>query len=180
MGSCPDDVSVDDPLGLSDANHAPTDAPRRRSTTGFCFFFRACLISWKSKLQSITSASSHDSELIALSTAANEGIFVRNLLIAVIHFIPEYPRDISQPLHMYCDNLSTVFSSNNPVSSSRTRHIETRYWVIRDYIEAAKLRVAHLRGRHNLADYFTKSIAFGQAFTQCLLWLGITSLTKSE
>ena len=176
MGSCPDDVSVDDPLGLSDANHAPTDAPRRRSTTGFCFFFRACLISWKSKLQSITSASSHDSELIALSTAANEGIFIRNLLIDVIHFIPDYPRDINQPLHMYCDNLSTVFSSNNPVSSSRTRHIETRYWVIRDYIEAAKLRVAHLRGRHNLADYFTKSIAFGQAFTQCLLWLGMTSI----
>ena len=44
VGSCPDNVSLDDPFGLSDANHAPTNAPRRLSTTDFCFFFCACLI----------------------------------------------------------------------------------------------------------------------------------------
>ena len=40
-------------------------------------------ISWKSKLQSITAQSTHEAELIALTLAANEAVWIRDLLITL-------------------------------------------------------------------------------------------------
>ena len=42
-----------------------------------------CLVSWKSKLQSVTAQSTHEAELIALSLASNEAVWIRDLLITI-------------------------------------------------------------------------------------------------
>jgi hypothetical protein len=69
--------------GFVDANHAPADDEQYRSTSGFVMFVLFCLVSWKSKLQSITAQSTHESELIALSLASNEAVWIRDLLITI-------------------------------------------------------------------------------------------------
>mmetsp|Transcript_21281 Transcript_21281/g.66742 ORF Transcript_21281/g.66742 Transcript_21281/m.66742 type:complete len:123 (+) Transcript_21281:980-1348(+) len=52
----------------------------RKSTTGYTVYLFNCLVSWKSKLQPIIATSTHEAELIALGTCADEAIWIRKLL----------------------------------------------------------------------------------------------------
>ena len=47
----------------------------RKSVSGHCFFLFGCLVSWRSKLQPLTATSTHEAELIALTFAADEGVY---------------------------------------------------------------------------------------------------------
>ena len=69
--------------GFSDANHAPASETEFRSTSGYVMYVLFCLVSWKSKLQSVTAQSTHEAELIALSLASNEAVWIRDLLITI-------------------------------------------------------------------------------------------------
>ena len=70
-----------DPLGgFSDANLANKNDEQVRSISGYCFYLFGMLVSWRSKLQTLTAASTFESELIALSFAANEAVWIRKLL----------------------------------------------------------------------------------------------------
>ena len=55
--------------GFSDANY-PSSHDTRRSVTGYVFMLNSCTISWLSKKQSSVSASTTDSNYMALSATA--------------------------------------------------------------------------------------------------------------
>ena len=52
----------------------------RKSTTGYAVYIFGCLVSWKSRLQPIIATSTHQAELIALCTGADETLWIRKLL----------------------------------------------------------------------------------------------------
>lgn len=81
--ACSDRRNIHPLGGFSDANHAPADDEELRSTSGYAMYVLYCLVSWKSKLQSVTAQSTHESELIALSLASNEAVWIRDLLITL-------------------------------------------------------------------------------------------------
>ena len=49
-------------------------------------------------------------------------------------------------------------SVTNPETSQRTRHLETRYFKIRDYVRAMLIRVRHIGTDVNVSDFFTKAL----------------------
>ena len=51
-----------------------------------------------------------------------------------------------------------MFSVNNPETSQRTRHLDIRYFKVRDYIKELKVRVRHISTTMNVADFFTKGL----------------------
>jgi hypothetical protein len=59
---------------------------------------------------------------------------------------------------LFCDNLGAVQSSSNPASSKRSKHIDIRYWKIREYQEQQRIVVKHVDGKENPADAFTKPL----------------------
>jgi hypothetical protein len=59
---------------------------------------------------------------------------------------------------LWCDNQSTVILTKDPVFSARSKHIEARYFFIRELAEAGKLQVHHIAGEDNPADIFTKPL----------------------
>ena len=63
-----------------------------------------------------------------------------------------------EPTPILCDNKGTVFTANNPVTNLRSRHLEVRWFKVRDYVKNGLLNVLHLRTQYNLADYFTKPL----------------------
>jgi hypothetical protein len=178
------DAGYDILTGFSDADFAKSFAEKRRSTSGYAFFVFGNLICWKSKLQPLTAGSTHEAELIALTFAADEGVWLRRLLneikFAVGYSKPLYyvtkkegtssepPRDINKfldglpPTPIHVDNKGTTQTVNNPVSTAQaSKHLDLRYFKVRDYIRERKLRVDFLRTHLNVSDFFTKALPDG-------------------
>ncbi|GJV75638.1 ribonuclease H-like domain-containing protein [Tanacetum coccineum] len=120
--------STTDLVAYSDADLAgcPTT---RRSNSGYCVFLGNNLLSWSSKRQPTLSRSSAEAEYRGVANAAAESYWLRNLL-----------RGLHTPLSfatlVYCDNVSAVYLSCNPVKHQRTKHIEIDIHFVRDLVAA--------------------------------------------
>ena len=185
-GADPEDKGPDPLFGMTDSDYANTKEDSRRSISGYCFFVFGCLVSWRSKLQPITAASTHEAELIAMSFAADEAVWTRRLLMEIGFAVPavhhvraeeadEDPTDFEnkktdkwiaklRPTWLLGDNQATIFTANNPETSQRSKHLEIRWFRIRDYVKDNLLRVRHIPTGGNVADFFTKSLQGPDSF----------------
>ncbi|GJS06694.1 ribonuclease H-like domain-containing protein [Tanacetum coccineum] len=59
---------------------------------------------------------------------------------------------------VYCDNVSAVYLSTNPVQHQRTKHIEIDIHFVREYVASGQVRVLHVPSRFQYADIFTKGL----------------------
>ncbi|GKE16352.1 ribonuclease H-like domain-containing protein, partial [Tanacetum coccineum] len=59
---------------------------------------------------------------------------------------------------VYCDNVSAVYLSCNPVQHQRTKHIEIGIHFVRDLVAAGQVRMLHVPSRYQFADIFTKRL----------------------
>ena len=65
-----------------------------------------------------------------------------------------------KPFPLFNDNLGATQTVNNPDTSWRTRHLDVKYFKVRDYIKQMKLTVSHVPTTLNVADYFTKALTY--------------------
>ena len=73
------------------------------------------------------------------------------------HMLSEY--NVEQDvLTLYCDNMSAINISKNPIQHSRTKHIDIRHHFIRDLVEDKVVTLEHVATDNQLADIFTKAL----------------------
>jgi hypothetical protein len=135
--------------GFSDSSWAD-DQSDRRSTQGYGFRLGSGLISWRSTRSSAVSLSSCEAELYAVVMAAQEVRWLTFLLYE-LGYEQECPT-------IWCDNQSTLHLTKDPVGHGKSKHIELRYFFIRDLVEQKALQVRYVATAHNLADPFTKAL----------------------
>lgn len=123
----------------------------RRSTSGFCAFLGDNLISWSSKRQRTVSHSSAEAEYRGVANAVAEGCWLRQLL-------QELHSPLSKAMVVYCDNISAVYLSTNPVQHQRTKHIEIHLYFVRDQVALGEVRVLHVPTTLQYVDIFTKGL----------------------
>ena len=109
------------------------------------------LLSWSSKCQNTTSRSSVNAEYRGVANAVAEACWIRNLLLE-LHYVP------AKATIVYCDNVSVVYMSSNPVHHQRTKHIEIDLHFVRDKVATGHVRVLHVPSSLQYADIFTKSL----------------------
>ncbi|GJW69562.1 ribonuclease H-like domain-containing protein [Tanacetum coccineum] len=80
----------------------------RRSTSGYCMFLGNNLLSWSAKCQPMLSRSSAEAEYHGVANVVAETCWLRNLL-------RELHTPLSSATLVYCDNVSAVYLSSNPV-----------------------------------------------------------------
>ena len=143
--------SEDTPLfGYSDADWAG-DLDDRHSTTGNMFQMAGGPISWLSKKQAMVTLSTAEAEYVALSTAAQEAVWLRQLL-------KDFKVPLEQPTLIKEDNQGAMAIARNPVSHGRTKHIDIRYHFIREAIQERKIFLEYCPIEDMLADLLTKPI----------------------
>ncbi|GKB35290.1 ribonuclease H-like domain-containing protein [Tanacetum coccineum] len=143
--------STTDLVAYSDADWAvcPTT---RRSTFEYCVFLGNNLLSWYSKRQPTLFLSSAEAEYRGVANVVAETCWLRNLL-------RELHTPLSSATLVYCDNVSAVYLSCNPVQLQRTKHIEIDIHFVRDLVAAGQVRVLHVPSRYQFADIFTKGLS---------------------
>jgi len=141
---------VDKLVAYSDADWAGCP-DSRRSTSGFCVFLGDSLVSWSSKRQTTVSRSSAEAEYRAVAHVVAECCWLRQLL-----------QELHVPLKVatvvYCDNVSAVYMTANPVHHRRTKHIEIDIHFVREKVALGEVRVLHVPSQYQFADIMTKGL----------------------
>jgi len=119
--------------GYTDADWE-RDLDERRSTSGYIFTLTGGAISWCSKLRQPVDLSSMEAEYIAASEAAKEGVCLREFLVAL-----KVVESASQPVTIFCDNMSAIKAAKDPKFHSKSKRIEGRFHYIRDVINRVKI-----------------------------------------
>ena len=120
-------------MGFSDSNYA-TDKDRRRSISGFAIYYNGALVSWKSKMQQCVTLSSTEAEYVALSETTAEVMFVKQ----VLQFMEKI---VKMPIEVNVDNVGAIYLVNNESMSLRTKHVDTRYHFVREFVADGKVIV---------------------------------------
>lgn len=144
--------------GYSDSSYA--NAPGKKSIGGYCFKIRGGVFCWSSKKQSIVATSPMEAELIALTNAAKQGMWLKKIC-----------DDLNIPypiIDIYEDNQSTIKFVNGSEFSSRSKHIDVRYYFVRDLIERGEAKVSYIPTSQMTADIFTKGLGKELHLRHCL------------
>lgn len=129
------------------------DSPNtRHSKSGFCLYLGDNRISWSSKRQPTMSHSSAKVEYKGIANAVAETCWIRNLLL-------ELHCPIRSATIVYCDNISSVFISNNPVQHQRTKHIEIDIHFVREKVPMGQVKVMHVSFSSQYTYIFYEGLA---------------------
>lgn len=99
----------------------------RRSTSGHYVYLGGTLESWSSKRQAIVSHLSAETEYMAVANAVTDCVWLR-------HLLDELGCSLPKAIVVFCDDITTMYMSTNPVHHRRTKHIELDILFVREKV----------------------------------------------
>jgi hypothetical protein len=146
----------------SDSDFAE-DVTDRKSYSGSVSYLDGNIVSWNSSRQRYVAGSSAESEYVAVAEACKDGLHL-------IHFLSEF-MPVALPATVMIDNIGAKFMAQNDLSNKRTKHIDLRYHMIRDYIKQGFFVLKYVCTTNNVADILTKALERlkHEVFTNALL-----------
>lgn len=109
----------------------------RRSTTGYIFKVGDSIVDRQSKRQATASPSTLESECVVMSEAAKYGVYLQRLFDELGY------RSEKVPLNW--DNMGAISLANNSSFHSKTKHIDIRVHMIREYVEYGYVSLSYVR-----------------------------------
>ena len=134
----------------SDADHGG-NKDNGKSTTGYLVKMGTGAISWSSKLQSIVTLSTTEAEYVAAVSAAQELLWMRNLMTEMGYTLPT-----SSTLGI--DNQSALSVAKDPEHHGRMKHLDLRYYWLRDVVNQGIISLHHVPTALMPADILTKPL----------------------
>ena len=137
--------------GYCDADYAG-DHDDRKSRPGYLFLLANGAVAWCSKRQTCTADSTTEAEFVAMAESVKEAIWLRRLLQSL-----GFPSQVPTPI--FSDNQGAIQLVKNPKFHKRTKHIETKYYLIREKYDRKEIDVFYIHTKQQLADLLTKALA---------------------
>lgn len=146
-----DDFEV---VGYTDSDFAGHFPDSNKSTSGYVFTLAGGAIAWKSMKQTLIATSTMQAEFIAIYEGVCEGLWIRNFLMQtkVIDSL------VSRPLKIFCDNSAAVYFTKNNKRSTNSKHIDLKYYSVRQRVKYREIEVLKIGTLSQLADPFTKAL----------------------
>lgn len=142
--------NCDDELhGYCDSDWA-SDIDKRRSCTGFLFKMSGGAITWSSKRQPTIALSTTEAEYMAMTSAIQEALWLKQLANEVHYQIKN--------INIFCDNQGAIKLAESDAFRPRTKHIDIKYHFIRKYIEDSIINIKYISTEDMLADNLTKAV----------------------
>ncbi|CAI7882816.1 unnamed protein product, partial [Closterium sp. NIES-54] len=146
--------------GLCDSSYADDDETQR-STQGYCLSLGAGAVSWRSTRSSSVASSSTGAEIYAGAMAAQELRWLTFLLA-----------DLGERPHtaptLFTDNKAMILLCCEPRLETRMKHIDVRYFLLRERQRRGQVRLDFVASEANTADLFTKALAPGDYHRFCV------------
>ena len=106
-------------------------------------------ISWASKKQPIVALSTSEAEYVAATAVACQEIWMRRMLRSLC-------QEQVKGTVIFCDNSSAIALSKNFVSHNKTKHIDTKFYYIRELVNNGEIVLEHCRTQELFVDILTK------------------------
>jgi hypothetical protein len=133
--------------GYVDADHAG-DPNDRKSVGGYVMHLNGSAISWSSKKIKVVTISSFESEWYSAGIAGCETAVLRRL-----------GRPQAEPTVLFEDNAACIFAATNGQDfGQRAKHIDTRIFKLKQYIEDNEVELQKVVSQSNVADCLTKAL----------------------
>ena len=121
-----------------------------RSTSGYIIMLVGGAVSWCNAKQTLTTSSTMAVEFVACYEASNHGTWLKNFVTGL-----QIVEGIERPLKLYCDNKSVVLYSNNNRSSTKSKHIDTKFLVVKEKVQSGQISIKYLGTNSMIADPLT-------------------------
>ena len=158
-------------VGYSDADWAG-DCNDYKSTSGYLFQIGGTVVTWKSKKQSCVALSTAEAEYMALASAAQEAVWIRELN-------SDLGNQQSQPTLILEDNQSAIAMAKNPQYHRRSKHINIKFHYVREQVSNGKIHLEYCPTEDMLADMLTKAIG-PEKLNKLRTLCGMCQLRSSE
>jgi hypothetical protein len=132
------------------------DPDDSKSHSGYANFLNGAAISYSSKKQTLVALSSMEAESVALSHAAKEALWLRQLCCELNVFGDVNPSPVTPAI--LTDSQSALDAVKNPVHHARTKHFGRLHHFIRDCVNKGEVSTGYVPSADNPADIFTKAL----------------------
>ena len=131
-----------------------------RSTSGFIFLMAGGVVTWSSKRQATVALSTVEAEYVTMSRCAQQMVWMQTWLdeIKVDHTLPGIIKG---------DSRGALALAKNTKDHGKVKHIDIRHHYICELVKLKKILFKQLTFADNLADLFTKPLAWDHH--HCLL-----------
>jgi hypothetical protein len=106
---------------------------------------------FKSSTQKIIALSVTEAELVAAVSCAQDMLFVHKIVTSM-------ELQVELPMVLELDNSGAKDLANNWSVGGRTRHVDVKYFFLRDLKENGTMKFVHIAGSENESDIFTKNV----------------------
>lgn len=123
-------------------------------------------------MQSVVALSTTEAEDIAASEVVKEVMWLRGLVSELLQM-----KELKTTI-IHCNNQSAVSLSKNQVYHDRIKHVDVKYYFIRDMIKSEAVDIDKISTNENVAGMLTKTLPY-EKFNYCL-WLLNMNITDSN
>eukprot|EP00253_Pinus_taeda_P015684 PITA_15684 len=138
------------------------------STSGYAMSIGSGAVSWRSRKQSVPADSTKEAEYVAAAEATKEIVWLRKIL-------EDLQGKQVQSTPLMINNTSAIKLAKNPKFHDRTKHINTKYHLIRHHFEAKTIHLHHCSTNEQIADIFTKALG-REKLERFRTMLGLTNI----
>ena len=105
------------------------------------------------QLEIIRYSDSNYVKFVGCYEASNHGIWLRNFVTGLCIL-----EGIERPLKLYHDNKLAVLYSNNNRSSSKSKHIDIKFLVMKERMQSGQISIEHIGTNSMIADPLIKGL----------------------